>query len=157
MRDWLKALITGSVAGAVVSGIVSFGLVSYKLEKELHSKQAEAGYEELVKANTLLKQAIRLEKEPDADMRPEAKKLRRQSEAAYDVALYKIAAFGHERVVHALSAYWAKYQGAGAPCSDAEKFQADVKTYRAIRTTMGVGGHVTDEQLGHLVFSCTVK
>jgi hypothetical protein len=164
MQDWVKTLLASSVASALVSGLVSFGTVSYKLEKELHSKQAEAGYEELSRANALYWQSERMEKEArevnDATLLNEAQKQRRDSDAAYTVAAHKIAVFGHEKVVHALSAYYGGHTEARNPCDttvdERKKFKADVETYRAMRMTLGVGGRVSDQQLSQVIFKCTM-
>lgn len=158
VNEWVKTLVTSGV----VAGVVSWLAASYKIEQEFHIKQAEAGYEALVKANTLfwqwegLTEAAKQEKD---EMRArtlaiEAQKLKRQSDASYIVARQKISAFGDESVVKALSDY---YSTGMETCHDRKLRKLDVQTYRAIRNTLGVGGNVTDEQLAVMIFLCTLR
>lgn len=150
MNEWVKTLVTSSVVGSVFGGGVSWLAASYKIDQELHSRRSEAGYEALVEANTLLRQSEALEKkakrEKDEALAAEAIKLRRKSDASYSTAQQKIAAFGDERVVKAMSDYYSKHGPSATSCSDKEKFRADTQIYRAIRNTLGVGGSVSDEQ-----------
>lgn len=161
MNVWVKTLVTSSVASSLVAGVVGWFAASYKIEQELHSRQAEAGYEALVKANTLLGQSETMRKEAkrenDGALLAEARKLERESDASYRVAQHKIAVFGNERVVTALSDYYYSKKGADQPCDDREKFKADVQIYRAIRDTLGVRGRVSNEQLSRILFQCSLK
>jgi hypothetical protein len=157
VKDLVKVLITSSVAG----GLVSWAAASWKIEQELHSRQADAGYEALIKANMLSRQSENLMgeagREKNETLANEAHKLRRQSDASYYEAQHKIAAFGDDDVVKAISHYYTKYTGADRSCPNKEKFRADTKTYKAIRKTLGVGGKVSDEQLANLLFQCSLK
>jgi len=140
---------------------VSWLAASYKIQQELHVKQSEAGYEALVNANTLAWRSDALAEEARREkseaLAVEARKLRRQSEDSMVVARLKIAAFGDERVVRALSDYFSKHTHAAMPCADKEKFRSDTQIYKAIRNTLGVGGGVSDEQLATVIFVCNLK
>lgn len=164
MNEWVKTLATSTV----VAGVVSWLTTSYKIEQELRSRQSEAGYEELVKANTLSRQSKALMEEAkrgkDQALATQAQKLSRQSDASYSTAQQKIAAFGHEDVVKAISDYYSKYGRAATPCTDKEKVKSDTQIYKAIRNTLGVGGNtlgfgdsVSDEHLANLMFLCSLK
>lgn len=157
VNDLVKTLLTSSLA----AGLVSWAATSYKIEQELHSKQGEAGYEALIKANVLLWQSENLmweaEKEKNEELANEARKLKRQSDGSYYEAQHKIAAFGDDSVVKAMGRYYVEHLGAKTPCADKEKFRADAKTYKAIRTTLGVGGRVTDQEVATLLFKCSLK
>lgn len=161
MNEWVKTLVTSSVIATVISGSVSLLVSGYKIEQELRSRQIEAGYEDLIKANTLFWQSDGLtkqaEQEKDKALEAEAKKLKRESDASYIVARQKIAAFGDERVVKAMSDYYSKYGPAAESCNNKDKFRSDTQTYKAIRNTLGVGGSVSDEHLANLIFLCSLK
>jgi hypothetical protein len=96
-------------------------------------------------------------REKDAALAAEAQKLKQQSDALYSTAQHKIAAFGHEDVVKAMSDFYSKHGSAGTPCPNKERFQSDIKVYTAIRNSLGVGGAVSDEQLANLLFLCSLK
>ena len=51
MNEWVKILVTSSVVSGVLAGVVSWLTTTYKIEQELYSRQGEASYEALVKAN----------------------------------------------------------------------------------------------------------
>jgi len=157
MNDWAKILGTSSVMAALVSWFAA----SYKVDQELRSRQIEAGYESLVKANTLAWQSLGLkeeaEREKNSALTDESQQLKRESDALYISARQTITAFGDERVVKALSDYYAMYKGASKPCPDKERFMVDTKIYKAIRETLGVGGNVTDEQIANLMYTCSLK
>jgi hypothetical protein len=161
VSEWVKILVTSSVLSSVFAGVVGWLTASYKIEQELHSRQSEAGYEALIKANMLLRQSENLmgeaDREKNGTLADEARKLRRQSDASYYEAQHKIAAFGDDSVVKAISHYYSKYAGADRSCPNKEKFRADTETYKAIRKTLGVGGRVTDEHLANLLFQCSLK
>lgn len=161
MNPWVKLLLTSTVASAAVSAGVSWFTTSHRIKQELHSRQGEAGYEALVMANTLAWQSGDLMKEAkrekDEALAAEARKLKRQSDALYSTARHKIAAFGHEHVVQAMSDYYSKYRGAGTPCPNKEEFRSDIQIYMAIRNNLGVQGKVSEEQLANLVFLCNLK
>ena len=159
MDEWVKTLVTSSVVGGLVSWLVSFSTVSYKLEQELHSREREAGYEKLVEANTLFWQSVRTHAaaKDNPTLLQETRRQGRESDAAYIVARHKIAAFGDKRVVEALGDYWARYGGASASCGDTEKFRSDLRIYTALRQTMGAGGNVSDDQLARVMFLCSLK
>ena len=161
MSPLMTLLLTSTVVSTLVSGGVSWLATSDKIKQELHSKQGEAGYEALVTANTLLRQSEALmeeaKQEKNETLVAEARKLKRQSDASYATAQHKIAAFGHEHVVKAMSDYYSKYGGAGTSCLNKERFRTDIKIYAAIRNSLGVRGTVSDEQLANLVFLCSLK
>ena len=161
MNPVMTLLLTSTVVSALISGGVSWYTTSYKIEQELHSKQGEAGYEALVKANTLLWQSEALMEEAKREKNEahaaKARDLKTESDASYATARHKIAAFGHERVVNAMSDYYSKYAGAGTSCLNKERFRSDIKIYTAIRNSLGVRGTVSDEQLANIVFLCSLK
>lgn len=160
MNEWVKVLVTSSVISTVIGGGVGLLVSSYTIKKELHSRQIEAGYEDLVKANTLAWQSIALRDEAktkkDKALEAEAEKLRRESDASYIVARQKIAAFGNERVVKAMSNYYSKYKDIPS-CSNLDKFRADTLIYQNIRDTLGVKGSVSPEDLAPIMFMCNLK
>ncbi|HWQ68332.1 MAG TPA: hypothetical protein VN494_00015 [Patescibacteria group bacterium] len=161
MNEWAKTLVTSSVIATVIGGGVSLLVSWYKIEQELHSRQIEAGYEDLVRANTLSWQSTLLaeeaEREKNKALEAEAKKLKRESEALITVARQKIAAFGDEHVVKAMSNYYSKHGKAAVSCDNKDKFRSDTQIYKAIRNTLGVGGSVSDEHLANLIFNCSLK
>ncbi|HEV8582765.1 MAG TPA: sulfite exporter TauE/SafE family protein [Thermoanaerobaculia bacterium] len=161
MNASVKTLVTSGVASSLVAGVVGWFAASHKIEQELHSRQAEAGYEALVKANTLFWQSSMMRKEAergnDGALLTEAQKRQRESDASYIVAQHKIVVFGDERVVAALSNYYYSTSGANRPCDNRKKFKADIATYRALRDTLGVRGRVSDEQLSRILFQCSLK
>lgn len=173
MNEWVKTLLTSTV----VAGAVSWLTTSYKVDKELHSRQGEEAYEALVKANAgtwlsekLKAQAAELKKqaEPEqgaaiTELMSTAQTLERESYKDYVIARHKIAAFGDKRVVRATSDYWAKHKGGAQLCDDQKRSRADAKIYAEIRDTwgvggkiLGVGGYVSDEQLTPLLFECSL-
>ncbi len=157
MTEWAKTL----VASGVIAGIVSWLAASHKIEQELHSRQGEAGYEALIEANSLLWRSEMLteeaQREMDKALAAKAQALKRESDASYITARLRIAAFGDERVVKALSTYYFRFMNSSTPCRDKEKFRSDTQTYKAIRNTLGVGGSVSDEQLANIVFLCSLE
>jgi len=161
MNEWVKILVASSVLSSVLAGVIGWFAASYKIEQELHTRQAEAGYEALIKANVLLRQsetlAVEAERDKDGALAAIVKKLRRESDASYGVAQHKIAAYGDESVVRAMSDYYSKYKDAAKPCINKEKFRSDAQIYMAIRKTLGVGGSVTHEHLANLMFICSLK
>jgi hypothetical protein len=124
MKEWLNSVLASGVTSALVSGLLGGAAgwltASYKIEKEFHIRQAESGYEALVKANRLKWRAE--EPEPYPDRAHEVAELKKESDDSYVVARHNIAAFGDERIVKALSDYWSKYGGAARSCPDKEKF-----------------------------------
>lgn len=161
MNPWVTLLLTSTLVSTVVGAGVSWFTTSYKIKQELHSRQGEAGYEALVTANTLLWQSEALKaeakREKDESLAAEARKLKRQSDALYSTAQHKIAAFGHEHVVKAMSDFYSKYGSAGTSCANKERFRSDIQIYTAIRNSLGVRGTVSDEQLANLLFLCSLK
>jgi hypothetical protein len=160
MKEFVNTVLASGVVAGIVSslvgGAVGWLAASSKIKQEFHFRQAESGYEALVKANALLRQAEQDEQSSDEERAREARKLRDESNREYQIARQKIAAFGHESVVKALSDYYATYSEA-KPCSNKEKFRSDAKTYKAIRNTLGVGGDVSDEQVAILMFHCSLR
>jgi len=156
VKDWVKTLLTSSAVAAVVSLLAT----SYKIEQELHSKQSEAGYEALIQANNLSWRSKALTEEAkrgnNEKLAADARRLRSESDDLYTVARHKIAAFGDERVVKAMSEYYARYGHAATPCPDKGRSRSDTRIYKAIRNTLGVGGSVTDEQLATVIFLCAL-
>lgn len=161
MNPWATLLLTSTVLSAVISAGVSWFTTSHKIKQELYSRQGEAGYDALVMANTLLWQSEALmaesKGEKDEALAAEARKLKRQSDALYSTAQHKIAAFGHEDVVKAMSDYYSNYGSAGKSCPNKERFRSDIQVYTAIRNSLGVGGKVSDEQLANVLFLCSLK
>lgn len=157
MNEWVKTLVTSGV----VAGGVSWLATSYQIEKELHSKESQAGYEALVKSDTLFWHSDSLleeaKREKDEALAAQARKLKRDADRSLIVARLKIAAFGDESVVKAMSDYFSKHLGAATSCSNKEKFRSDTQIYKAIRNTLGVGGSVTDEQIANIVFLCSLN
>lgn len=155
MNEWVKTLVTSGVVAAVVSWLAT----SYKIEQEFHIKQGEAGYEALVKGNALFWQSTHLKTmaklEKDEALATRARELEIKSEALHNVARQKIATFGDERVVKAMSDYYSNVPR--TQCDDKERFRLDTQIYKAIRNTLGVGGNASDEQLAVLLFLCTLR
>jgi hypothetical protein len=159
VKEWFNNVLASGVVAAVVSSVI--GAVSgwfsaaHQAETQLQFRQAEAGYQALVKANKLKFRADELQALPD--QKDEVAKLRKDSDDEYILARHNIAAFGDERIVKALSDYWVKYGGAAKPCVPREKAALDTKIYTAIRNSMGVGGNVSDNQIANVVFLCSLK
>ncbi len=155
MKEWGSTLLASAVIAGIVSAIITglFELfaVSYKIEQEFRTREAELGYEKLVEANTALWQAQELAKQK-GDNAPKLQELRENSDNSYIAARQKIAAFGDAAVIEALSSYYSKHQEAWKPCPDKKKFASDTKIYAAIRNTLGVfRGSVSDEQIANVV------
>ncbi len=161
MNEWVKTIVSSGAVAALVAGLVGWFAASYKIDKELHSRQGEAAYEALIKANTLYWQSRDLRKEAeegkDQAVKARALDLKRESDASYVIARHKIAAYGDERVVKAMSDYYSKYFEAAKPCENKDKFRSDAHIYKAIRHTLGVGGVVSDEELANVVFLCSLR
>lgn len=161
MNDFMKILLSSSVVSGIVGGGAGWFTTSQRIEQELHSKQSASGYEALINANSLNWQSEALkddtDKKDDKELAADAEKLKRKSNASYQVAQLKIATFGDELVVKAMSDYYYNYGGAWKSCPDIKKYRTDVKMYKAIRDTLGVGGNVTEQQLATMIFQCSLE
>jgi hypothetical protein len=110
MNGWVKNILTSTVVTSLVlPGLVGWFVASYKIEQELHSKQNASSYEALIEANAKAWQAKALEErngDKNEALAVEIEKLKRESDVLYVRARSKIAAFGDERVVKAMSDFY---------------------------------------------------
>lgn len=169
MNEWVKTLVASGLVASVFGGGVSWIAATHRIDQELRRGQSEAGYDALVEANTLFWQSKAFENRADearknnkAELADEvmiqAQRLKDQSDALYTTARQKIASFGDESVVKAMSHYYSLYgENAATACADKEKSRADARMYLAIRNTLGVGGEVSEDDLAVLMFNCRLR
>lgn len=157
MNDLVKTVL----ASSVVAGLVSLLTTSCMVDKQLRVKQAEAGYEALVQsdaegwhARDLLKEGT---EKGDETLTAEAHKLRREADALMLTARIKIATFGDDAIAQSMSHYFAEHQGYSQPCDNQKKARDDAKIYSAIRSKIGAGGNLREEDIAVLVFGCRVE
>lgn len=161
MREWTKILVSSTVVASVVSAIVSWLTSAQTIQLERWSRQGESAYDVLINANAASWIQTYDQKPAPAGVEQaaagNARTLDGEARVNYFKARLKIAVYGSAGVVRALSHYDRTYLDAGQACANQDKFKADVRIYREIRNSLGVGGPVSDNDLAAILFSCSLS
>ena len=156
----MKILLTSGFVSSIAGGAVGWLASNYQIERELQVRQGESGYEALINSNTMIWESEALARRAaelkDSALANQAMELRRKADNFEAAAQYKIAAYGHEKVVNAMADYYAGHLGANVPCGDMERARTEVRIFQAMRDTVGAPGQVTDRQMARLINECTI-
>lgn len=129
--------------------------ISYSKKQDLHIAQGEKGYESLIKANILYWRALELKQkaEKSSKIAQQRDSLLQKAHDKYVDANHRIAVYGAEKIVKALSDFYILRDAPGL-CDKYELFAKDANIYHSIRNTLGLAGNVTNDQIATVVFSC---
>jgi hypothetical protein len=156
VSEFAKTMLSSGVIAGLCSAVVSWLTISYKIDLERYSRQAESGYDQLVEANSLRRRSrLRLDKamrSNNSEMIKQAEDDDDKAQALYDKALGKIAVYGSPNVVRALSSYLSEYYA--ELCYDPVKFEADIQVYKGMRDSLGRSGNVSANDLLPLLSQC---